>query len=190
MNPRSSSIAKAKARAKAKSKSLAGPGSGSGQEKIQGQRTKLGGEIRTPPSSLDGPSSQLKNEKAVEENLAKVQLDEENTTTPKSKPEEKKMSRAFTAEKPFRFQFKHPCEVCNVFGHWSDKCPYLKRIPDNVTEVGKGYRILDGRGLRYADMMCCLLCGKFCDHEDEDCPDLSKFIAEGHPLLNRVPRSP
>ncbi|KAB2627511.1 hypothetical protein D8674_021129 [Pyrus ussuriensis x Pyrus communis] len=182
MNPRSRAIAKAKAKAKAKSKSksLAGPGSGSGQEKIPGQRTKLG----------DGPPSQLKNEKAVEENLAKLQLDEGNTTTPKSKPEEKKMSRAFTAEKPFRFQFKHPCEVCNVFGHWSDLCPYLKRIPDNVTEVGKGYIILDGRGLRYADMMFCLLCGKFRDHEDEDCPDLSKFIAEGHPLLNLVPRSP
>nr|XP_028952606.1 uncharacterized protein LOC114822431 isoform X1 [Malus domestica] len=163
---RSKAEAKArfKAKAKAKSKSLAGRGSGSWQGKIPGQPTKPGGEIRTPPSSHDGPPTQLKNQKAVEKNLAKVQLDKENSTTPKPKPEKRKSRMGRT------FLFTDPCRICNVFGHWTDLCPYLKFVPYNVTKVGKGYEIHDGRHGRYAAPIYCLNCTVPVEHEAEKCP--------------------
>ncbi|CAN6696939.1 unnamed protein product [Malus baccata var. baccata] len=153
---RSKAEAKArfKAKAKPKSKSLAGRGSGSWQGKIPGQPTKLG----------DGPPTQLKNQKAVEKNLAKVQLDKENTTTPKPKPEKRKSRMGRT------FLFTDPCRICNVFGHWTDLCPYLKFVPYNVTKVGKGYEIHDGRHGRYAAPIYCLNCMEPVEHEAGKCP--------------------
>ena len=127
--------------------------------------------------SVKGTPTQLKIEKAVEGNLAKLRLDEENTTTSTPKPEEKNTNWAVIAEKPFQFPFRHPCELCNVFGHWHHFCPYLECIPDNVTQVPKGYEICYERGVRYAEMINCVLCGKFGDHVSKNCPERSKFMA-------------
>ncbi|KAB2594765.1 hypothetical protein D8674_030215 [Pyrus ussuriensis x Pyrus communis] len=71
----------------------------------------------------DSPT-QLKHENVVQEGMAQLQLNEENTTTPK--PEERKMHSAVVFTRPFKFTI--PCKVCGVVGHLNDSCPYMTLV--------------------------------------------------------------
>ncbi|XP_048442094.1 uncharacterized protein LOC103957586 [Pyrus x bretschneideri] len=161
-----------KLRDKTMSRRVAGPGSESGSPKfvrlsrslsIKTMEDRLLEVTRSNFKSLAEPKklrdmkkmavkdspTQLKNENVVREGMAQLQLNEENTTTPK--PEERKMHSAVVFTRPFKFTI--PCKVCGVVGHLNDSCPYMTRVPNNVTEVGKGYEIVTFRGERHAVRM-------------------------------------
>ncbi|KAM1812024.1 hypothetical protein ACFX12_028591 [Malus domestica] len=94
------------------------------------------------------------------------------------------------AEKPFQFPFRHPCELCNVFGPWRHSCSYLECIPDSVIQVPNGYEICYKRGVRNAEMIDCVLCGKFGDHVSKNRPERSKFMAIIDPVIGLSPPTP
>ncbi|TQE12977.1 hypothetical protein C1H46_001352 [Malus baccata] len=118
--------------------------------------------------------------------MAQLQLNEKNTTTPK--PEERKTRSAVVFTRPFKFTI--PCKVCGVVGHLNDDCPYMKRVPNNVTEVGKGYEIVTFRGEKHAVRMLCGYCHISADHQSDDCPHKSKIIAWKNSLRKPPPVGP
>ncbi|XP_048442320.1 uncharacterized protein LOC103957589 isoform X2 [Pyrus x bretschneideri] len=177
------------------SRRVAGPGSESGSPKFARlEVTRSNFKSVAGPKKLrdmkktavkDSPT-QLKNENVVQEGMAQLQLNEENTTTPK--PEERKMHRAVVFTRPIKFTI--PCKVCGVVGHLNDDCPYMIRVPNNVTEVGKGYEIVTFRGKRHAESMVCGYCHIGADHQNDDCPHKSKIIARRNSLRKASPAGP
>ncbi|CAN6567266.1 unnamed protein product [Malus baccata var. baccata] len=161
---------------------VAGPGSESERGKNPAKPMKLRDMKKT---GVKDSRTQHKKEKVVEEAMAQLQLDEENTTTPKSQPLVK-----FGG--PFKFTV--PCEVCGVVGHYNDRCPYIEvGLPDNVTEAPKGYEIVNLRGgKRAVRIMFCGCCKMLRDHKIKDCPNKSEMTAIMNSILKaaRPPAGP
>ncbi|KAB2594766.1 hypothetical protein D8674_030216 [Pyrus ussuriensis x Pyrus communis] len=79
------------------------------------------------------------------------------------------MHSAVVFTRPIKFTI--PCKVCGVVGHLNDDCPYMIRVPNNVTEVGKGYEIVTFRGKRHAESMV-LSPPDLADAQDWDAADV------------------
>nr|XP_028963209.1 uncharacterized protein LOC114826659 isoform X1 [Malus domestica] len=168
---------KATSRAKAKSKSLAGQGSGHAKNPIPAQPTKLRGEIRSPfekkkerkAAVKDSPTTHLKNVKAVADSLAQIQLEEKGTCPAFSK--EDKIPKCIV-EPRIVSELPSSCPICTKFGHAPEQCPWRRRLPFGVTQVGKGYEIYGRR----VHILWCSFCDEIGHHRTSECLKPNKKI--------------
>ncbi|KAB2599964.1 hypothetical protein D8674_010235 [Pyrus ussuriensis x Pyrus communis] len=94
-----------------------------------------------------------KETKAVESSMSKLQLGDDTPTSKKKRYRESKKKR-YRESKKCHSQNQH-CAVCLKDGHLQHLCPYRKRVPLGVTEVGKGYILI---------CRTCGLVGNVCGH--------------------------
>ncbi|CAN6720147.1 unnamed protein product [Malus baccata var. baccata] len=173
---------KATSKAKAKSKSLAGQGSGKGKNPIPAQSTKLRGEIRSPfetkkekkAAVKDSPTIHLKNVKAAADSLAQIQLEEKSTSPALFK--EDKIPKCIV-EPRIVSELPSSCPICTKLGHASEHCPWRRRLPFGVTQVGKGYEIYGRR----VNILWCSFCNEIGHHWFSECPEWNKKKEETDP---------
>ncbi|KAB2628406.1 hypothetical protein D8674_033201 [Pyrus ussuriensis x Pyrus communis] len=80
----------------------------------------------------------LKNVKVVADSLAPLQLEEKNPSPAFYK--EDKIPKCIV-EPRIVSELPSSCPICTKFGHTPEQCPWRRRLPFGVTQVGKGYEI-------------------------------------------------
>ncbi|KAB2628778.1 hypothetical protein D8674_033573 [Pyrus ussuriensis x Pyrus communis] len=78
------------------------------------------------------------------------------------------------------------CPICIHGRHWMSFCPYLRRVPDDVTNIGEGYAICCqvcslynnqcGHNMAYATPIFCFVC-RSSQHFSRDCPEFKDVKA-------------
>ncbi|CAN6713682.1 unnamed protein product [Malus baccata var. baccata] len=181
-----------------------GPGeSADGENPIPAQPTKFRGEIRTPSidanknkekiSVKDSPTTHLTKVEAAQDSQTQLQLEEKNTLPAFLKEDNNPtcLSRPKLIIKPCTFSsMPTTCRICSEYGHFPGMCPWRKRLPKGVTQVGKGYVVEWGRAVR----LKCVYCYEIGTHMLNDCPHFKKLLEENggdaplHPcLLDDIP---
>ncbi|CAN6713683.1 unnamed protein product [Malus baccata var. baccata] len=175
-----------------------GPGeSAEGENPIPAQPTKLRGEIRTPSidadknkekiSVKDSPTTHLTKVEATQDSQTQLQLEEKNTLPAILEDNNPTcLARPKLIIKPGTFSsMPSTCRICSEYGHFPGMCPWRKRLPKGVTQVGKGYIVKWGRAVRLE----CVYCYEIGTHMLNDCPHFKKLLEENggdaplHPCL-------
>ncbi|CAN6584520.1 unnamed protein product [Malus baccata var. baccata] len=166
---------KATSKAKAKSKSLAGQGSGKGKNPIPAQSTKLRETKKEKKAAVkDSPTIHLKNVKAAADSLAQIQLKEKSTSPALFK--EDKIPKCIV-EPRIVSELPSSCPICTKLGHAPEHCPWRRRLPFGVTQVGKGYEIYGRR----VNILRCSFCNEIGHHWFSECPEWNKKKEETDP---------
>ncbi|CAN6720139.1 unnamed protein product [Malus baccata var. baccata] len=66
------------------------------------------------------------------------------------------------------------CPICTKFGHAPEQCPWRRRLPFSVTQVGKGYEIYR----RSVNILWCSFCDEIGDHRISECAEWNKKKGE------------
>nr|XP_028963207.1 uncharacterized protein LOC114826658 [Malus domestica] len=160
---------KGTSKAKDKSKSLAGQGFGKGKNPIPTQSTKLREKKKEKKAVVkDSPTIHLKNVKAAADLLAQIQLEEKSTSPALFK--EDKIPKCIV-EPRIVSELPSSCPICTKLGHAPEHCPWRRRLPFGVTQVGKGYEIYGRR----VNILWCSFCDEI-GHRTSECPEPNKKI--------------
>ncbi|XP_009336535.2 uncharacterized protein LOC103929113 isoform X1 [Pyrus x bretschneideri] len=164
-----------------------GPGEpAEGESPIPAQPTKLRGEVQSPSidagknkeidSVKDSPTTHLTKVEAAQDSQTQFQLEEEDTVPTFLKEDNNPTCLADELiNKPGTFSsMPSSCEICSKPDHWYDMCPWRKRLPKGVTQVGKGYVVERGRAVRLE----CVYCHEIGTHMLNDCPHFKKLLEE------------
>ncbi|CAN6584523.1 unnamed protein product [Malus baccata var. baccata] len=116
----------------------------------------------------DSPMNHLKNVKAAADSLAQIQLEEKSTSPALFK--EDKIPKCIV-EPRIVSELPSSCPICTKLGHASEHCPWRRRLPFGVTQVGKGYEIYGRR----VNILWCSFCDEI-GHRTSECPELNKKI--------------
>ncbi|CAN6578503.1 unnamed protein product [Malus baccata var. baccata] len=123
--------------------------SAEGENPIPAQPTKLrdADKNKEKISVKDSPTTHLTKVEAAQDSQIQLQLEEKNTLPSFLKEDNNPtcLARPKLIIKPGTFSsMPSTCPICSEYGHFPGMCPWRKRLPKGVTQVGKGYVVKGG----------------------------------------------
>ncbi|TQE06277.1 hypothetical protein C1H46_008126 [Malus baccata] len=119
----------------------------------------------------DSMTTDLKNVKAIADSLTQLQLEEKNICPAFFK--EDKIPK-FIVKPRIVSELPSSCPICTKFDHAPEQCPWRRRLPFGVTQVGKGYEIYR----RSVNILWCSFCDEIGDHRISECAEWNKKKGE------------